>query len=549
MVPSILLRGCVLALALLSPVAHGSAVAPAATQGEDPAPSLDVMSWNIWHGGREDGEEDGPRRVVEVIEASGVDVVAMQETYGSGPRIAKALGFHFHERGTNVSIMSRYPVLEDLSVGEPFQCVGALLALPDGERAAVFSIWQPYSAEIWAEGTRDIGDVGAMLGACEASHKSLTALHAALEERLAGPDYEGVPVVVAGDFNSMSHLDYGEVGLDQYGVAVDWPTGHVLWEAGFTDAYRETNPVIDRERDSTWTPRFPEQEQDRIDFVFHRGRGWRATASEVVRTHPEGFPSDHAAVVARLSGGEVDEPELRIATYNIKHGAGMDGRVDLERTARAIEALNADVVALQEVDLGVGRSGGVNQVNELARVLGMHPAFGAFMPYGGGHYGMALLSRHPIVDARSLRLPGGNEPRVALSARLRHTCGQDVRVVCVHFDWVRDDGYRFAQARAVAQHLESLSEPHVLLGDFNDVRGSRTLELFESVADHVAREGAPTFPSDGPDREIDFLFHSRPAPGRPGWTVRSVKVMPEAVASDHRPVRAVLRLAPGPEGR
>ncbi|MEC8494831.1 MAG: metallophosphoesterase, partial [Planctomycetota bacterium] len=154
-----------------------------------------------------------------------------------------------------------------------------------------------------------------------------------------------------------------------------------------------------------------------------------------------------------------------------------------------------------------------------------------------------------IVDARSLRLPDGNEPRVALSARLRHPSGQDVRVVCVHFDWVRDDGHRFGQAGAVARHLESLAEPYVLLGDLHDVRGSRTLELFESMADHVAREGAPTFPSDGPEKEIDFLLHSRPDPGRPGWTVKSVEVVPEAVASDHRPVRAVLRLAPEPARR
>ena len=95
-----------------------------------------------------------------------------------------------------------------------------------------------------------------------------------------------MPIIVAGDFNSMSHLDYGEVGWDQYEAVVDWPTSHVLTRAGFRDSYRECNPVIDRVKDSTWTPRFPEQEQDRIDFVLYRGQGWRAEQSRVVRQHP-----------------------------------------------------------------------------------------------------------------------------------------------------------------------------------------------------------------------------------------------------------------------
>src|SRR5690606_18432600 len=57
-----------------------------------PPIDLKVMAWNIWHGGREDGKDVGPARVIDVIRNSGADVVAMQETYGSGELIQKELG-------------------------------------------------------------------------------------------------------------------------------------------------------------------------------------------------------------------------------------------------------------------------------------------------------------------------------------------------------------------------------------------------------------------------------------------------------------------------
>ncbi|SVA18356.1 uncharacterized protein METZ01_LOCUS71210, partial [marine metagenome] len=69
----------------------------------NPTPESDfsVMTWNIWHGGREDGEEVGPQRVIRVIKNSRADIIAMQETYGSGELISEALGFNFLPRGTN----------------------------------------------------------------------------------------------------------------------------------------------------------------------------------------------------------------------------------------------------------------------------------------------------------------------------------------------------------------------------------------------------------------------------------------------------------------
>ena len=522
--------------ALLASSSHVPAAPPSSGAEE-----LRVMTWNIWHGGREDGALAGPGKAAEILRTSGADLIALQETYGSGEILAESLGYHFHPRGTNVSILSRFPVLEDLSVHEEFQCVGALVELPNQEKVAFYSVWLPYSAEIWEVGTRDISNAAGMKAACEASATSLTEMWAAMEARLADR-HPGIPVFVAGDFNSMSHLDYGEVGRDQYGVAIDWPTSHVLTGAGFLDSYREVHHAIDRAADATWTPRFPLQSQDRIDFIYHRTQGsWVATESRVLREHPNGFPSDHAALLTTFEVAPPSAPgphQIRALSYNIKHGAGMDGQLDLSRTASALRALNADVIGLQEVDLAVKRSGHRNQVNSLAQQLHMHPVFGSFMDYDGGQYGMAALSRFPVVRAESLRLPDGNEPRVALAFEVEHPGGDRLLICNVHFDWVEDDAFRLAQAKVVRDYLAKSDQRWILMGDFNDEPGSATLDLFRSIGVEVEKpEGqSSTFPSDKPVKEIDFIFRSKHA----GWGASAARVIREKVASDHRPVYATL---------
>ncbi len=279
-----------------------------AQENEESEVAFRAMAWNIWHGGKEDGEDIGPKRVIEVIQQSGADIVAMQETYGSGERISDALEFHFHPRGINVSIHSRFPVLEDISVFEEFKCVGALIELPSEKKIAFYSIWLPYNKEIWAEGTRDTSDPNSMLAACQASCDDLKVIQTEIAKRLSDPKYEGIPIVVAGDFNSMSHLDYVEEAKDQYGVVIDWPTSRVMTKNGFTDSWREARPEINREKDRTWTPRFPAQQQDRIDFVYYSGL-LRTVESTIIDSHEIKFPSDHAAVVSAFRWQEEAEKE------------------------------------------------------------------------------------------------------------------------------------------------------------------------------------------------------------------------------------------------
>lgn len=152
--------------------------------------------------------------------------------------------------------------------------------------------------------------------------------------------------------------------------------------------------------------------------------------------------------------GETEPSEsVRVVTYNIRHGLGSDNTTDLTRTAAVLESLGADIIGLQEVDRNIARSGGEDQAKSLGRTLDMTATFAAVMPLQGGEYGMAVLSRYPVRSVERLKLPEGNEPRMALVVGVTLQSGQPLRVVNVHFDWVEDDTFRYRQAAALHEHL------------------------------------------------------------------------------------------------
>jgi len=249
-----------------------------------------------------------------------------------------------------------------------------------------------------------------------------------------------------------------------------------------------------------------------------------------------------AMLSACQSGGpEIPAPTgtvLRVASYNIRHGRGMDNEVNLDRTAAVLRRLQPDIVGLQEVDSVVERSGRVAEAQALGERLGMQHAFGGFMAYQGGQYGMGILSRYPIQLVRSVRLPDGNEPRIALAVEVAAPGIGPLMVVNVHFDWVASDSFRIVQATALTRFLDSLPMPYILLGDFNDEPGSRTLGLFQARAREAAKPAGNrlTFSSTDPVKEIDFIFAAPAA----RWRSDSIAVIAETVASDHRPIFARL---------
>jgi endonuclease/exonuclease/phosphatase family metal-dependent hydrolase len=501
-----------------------------------------VLTWNILHGGRADGEDVGPQRVIDIIRKSGADIVALQETYGSGAFLSKELQYAFHPRGSNVSLLSRYPVIEDISVYEEFNCVGALIQLPDGTRVAAYSVWLPYDNEIWEQGTRTPGDAEQIQGACRSSAIKINLIRAEISKRLSNKRYANVPIILAGDFNSMSHLDYTQVARDQYHTVIRGETSRSLVDHGWRDSYRENHPSIRRVNDRTWSPRHSKQEQDRIDFIYYKGNSIRATESKIIDSHPVKFPSDHAAVLSVFEPNQerTESTRIHVATYNIRRGLGTDNRTDLSRASGVLKELAPDIIALQEVDFLTQRSGRVNQAAQLGNQLGMHAAFGQFMPYDSGYYGIGVLSRYPIVDTRSIHLPDGNEPRIALAVDVLLPNDQRIIVIAVHFDWVNDDVFRYAQAQVVADWIDQQSNPCILMGDFNDTPESRTLRLFEDRAVEAKKPALNrfTFSSTAPYTEIDFIFGAPPS----RWDVGPARVTNDPLSSDHFPVDAFLQL-------
>lgn len=221
---------------------------------------------------------------------------------------------------------------------------------------------------------------------------------------------------------------------------------------------------------------------------------------------------------------------LKVVSYNIRHGQGTDGKIDLERLAKIIEKENPDLVALQEVDKNCKRSGNVDQAAELGRLLKMEHAFGKFMGYQGGEYGMAVLSRFSIAKVVRHQLPEGAEPRCALEVKVTPKgWSEPLSFIGIHLDWTKGN----FRPKQVAK-LVDLKGAVILAGDFNAERGSATLKILGDSGWKILREiSINTFPAEKPTHEIDFFIGR----GLPEFTYIE-RVIEEKVASDHRPITA-----------
>ena len=248
------------------------------------------------------------------------------------------------------------------------------------------------------------------------------------------------------------------------------------------------------------------------------------------------------AIFALGEGQAAPTPRtLRVLTYNIHHGEGTDGRIDLSRQAEIVMSVQPDLVALQEVDHRTERTDGVNQLEELARLTGMHAQFGKAMDYSGGSYGVAVLSRCPFVSTRNDPLPAfpDREPRTALMVLVRvDASGPLLQFTSTHLDQGRDEGNRLAQV----SHLNALpvreGAQDILAGDINSRPDTEVMKVLETQWTNAttADPSLPPAPDGRPRLRGDYIL-VRPTHC---WRVIESKILDDRIASDHRPVLAVL---------
>lgn len=247
-----------------------------------------------------------------------------------------------------------------------------------------------------------------------------------------------------------------------------------------------------------------------------------------------------AALGVFLSTGA--NASLRVLSYNIFHCEGTDNVVDIDRIADIIGRSGADLVALQEVDRMTTRSGIRNEVGEIGRRLGMEPRFERVIKYAGGEYGIALLSRYPIVETirHALPTPEGMEPRHALEVVVDVPCGHGqtnrISFICAHLGLTNDQ--RVEQVKALLQSLENRGHPVILAGDFNAEPQERSVQLLEEAG--FRSFGDPklfTFPAPAPVKTIDYIM-ARDLPVRDA----TFEVIDERKASDHRPIFCEIEL-------
>ncbi len=238
--------------------------------------------------------------------------------------------------------------------------------------------------------------------------------------------------------------------------------------------------------------------------------------------------------------------QLRVLCYNIHYGQGNDGVYDLERLARVIRDANPDLVGLQEVDVGVRRSGQVHQLSRLGELTGLAARFGPTQHYEGGLFGNAVLTRLPILDEVIHPLPYTEAtperttyPRGAIAVTVTAPDGKPLRFVSTHFQHnVPED--RVAEAAAINQLFAGDNLRTVLAGDLNAKPDEEPLKILGDQWINALDAGAaPSAPSQAPKVRIDYIL-SRPAAA---FRLVSSEVIADAMASDHRPVLAVFELA------
>ncbi|CAG9989710.1 unnamed protein product [Clonostachys byssicola] len=280
---------------------------PVRKAGSPLVEELSVLTYNLWHGGTQ--VNDYHRKQIRYFASTNPDIITLQEVSGGhAVRLAEALGWNVYQSDA-AGIITRYPIAE---VYDDFSRSSSVRVLLDGEKSQVivrtahlgFDPYGPYDFCF------DHMTVDQVLKREAQSGRTPQILDIVSKIKSQLADSDKVPVILSGDFNAPSHLDYTEAasGLHCGVKDVPWPTSVEPTNAGLVDSYREIHKDPAADPAITWSPIFLDnngrpEPLDRIDFIYHKGLKTLNSFIEVVG-NPKAQPnhadnewtSDHKSV-------------------------------------------------------------------------------------------------------------------------------------------------------------------------------------------------------------------------------------------------------------
>lgn len=274
---------------------------------------LKVLTFNMWNGGTR--VNNYHEKQVRFLAKSGADLIALQEDQNGRhvPRLAKALGWYYWASGGDTSMISKYPIVEDYGVINRHSG-GVRIAL-DGDDQQInlydthlgYNPYGPYDFCFDKMPMEKVMEREAQSGRTPQVKELLAAMDRHLKQA------DKVPVILAGDFNAPSHLDWVKALAEKNCGFFDvpWPTSTLPQEKGLIDSFRVAHPDPAVEQGLTWSPinpwnggRHRPEPQDRIDYIYHKGKGLKVIESKKVLVgepktdyRDNEWTSDHAAIL------------------------------------------------------------------------------------------------------------------------------------------------------------------------------------------------------------------------------------------------------------
>lgn len=237
---------------------------------------------------------------------------------------------------------------------------------------------------------------------------------------------------------------------------------------------------------------------------------------------------------------QVKPAPMTLMSYNVMHCEGADKKVDIARTASVIAREKPRFVGVQELDFKAAkRTGGVDQPAELGRLAGMHATFAQAIPYQGGGYGVAVLSREKPLSVFKTPLPG-KEPRVLLLCEF-----EDCWFGTTHLSLQEPNRLAAVEIVRKAVAERAAKKPVYLTGDWNATPESKTLAGIKSFMSILSVTSDRTFHNFNPNARtycIDYIAVDSAAAKR--VEVKESHVVPDVTTSDHSPVVATVVVRP-----